>query len=130
MDKSVAISDGATRFVGRNEGLTTYSDPIGFRLVTTSAAPGDAGNYVVFTNRTDAAFALTFTYVSGSSGIAGLQIVNTAVDTDDDGLQDAWELRHFLNLDQGPTDNPDQDGSPNLAEQDRGTDPTDPDSDD
>ncbi|MCK4660289.1 MAG: hypothetical protein KAV82_12270 [Phycisphaerae bacterium] len=37
-------------------------------------------------------------------------------DTDLDRLPDYWELEHFGNLDQGPGDDPDDDGIPNLAE--------------
>ena len=45
-------------------------------------------------------------------------------DTDHDGLDDGWEMAHFKNLLQGPTDDPDRDGSSNMREQITGTDPT------
>jgi len=40
----------------------------------------------------------------------------TADDSDGDGLPDAWELRYFGNLNQGPDDDPDGDGEPNRRE--------------
>ena len=51
-------------------------------------------------------------------------------DSDLDGLPDYWEMRHFGNLDQGPDDDPDNDGLKNLPEFLTGCDPTDPDTDD
>jgi hypothetical protein len=48
-----------------------------------------------------------------------------AVDSDGDGLPDAWELRHFGDLSQGPRDDPDGDGRDNAAEFAFGTDPLD-----
>jgi hypothetical protein len=45
-------------------------------------------------------------------------------DTDKDGLPDAWERHWFKSLEQGPYDDPDGDGFPNLIEWYRGTDPT------
>jgi subtilisin-like proprotein convertase family protein len=46
------------------------------------------------------------------------------VDADADGLDDAWELKHFGNLSQGPSGDPDLDGWTNLQEQLAGSDPT------
>jgi len=48
------------------------------------------------------------------------------VDTDHDGLPDWWEMQYFGNLSHGPNDDPDGDGSTNLAEFLAGTDPTNP----
>ena len=45
-------------------------------------------------------------------------------DTDDDGLEDAWEIDNFGNLDQTGTDDPDQDGDDNETEETNGTPPT------
>jgi subtilisin family serine protease/subtilisin-like proprotein convertase family protein len=45
------------------------------------------------------------------------------LDTDGDGLDDEWELSHFGHLDQGPRDDPDEDGWSNAAEQIQGTNP-------
>ncbi|MSU62792.1 MAG: hypothetical protein EXS31_10415 [Pedosphaera sp.] len=49
----------------------------------------------------------------------------TAVDTDEDGLPDAWERRYFGNLDQKPEGDPDGDGISNLREFAFGTVPND-----
>ncbi|AKC81758.1 hypothetical protein IMCC26134_01345 [Verrucomicrobia bacterium IMCC26134] len=46
-------------------------------------------------------------------------------DTDFDGLNDAWEIRYFGNLDSGLSDDPDDDGYDNYTEQFAGTNPAD-----
>ena len=59
-------------------------------------------------------------------------------DTDDDGLSDGWEVLNGLDPNDsgstvpvnGPEGDPDHDGLDNLSEQDAGTDPYDPDTDD
>jgi hypothetical protein len=65
--------------------------------------------------------------IEGSTGDlveADLIIEGTPmVDLDDDGLDDVWELTHFDNLNQGPLDDPDGDGSWNAREQILGTNP-------
>jgi hypothetical protein len=55
-----------------------------------------------------------------------LQLRTSAVDTDGDGLSDAWEQHYFGSLKANPTDDPDGDGVDNLHEFRAGTDPTDP----
>jgi hypothetical protein len=45
------------------------------------------------------------------------------VDTDNDGLPDAWEMLYFGNLNQGPNDDPDNDGLTNAEEYKHGTNP-------
>ncbi len=44
-------------------------------------------------------------------------------DTDHDGLDDAWEQRHFGSLAKGPADDPDGDGYSNMREEIMGTNP-------
>jgi hypothetical protein len=51
-------------------------------------------------------------------------------DTDADGLPDSWETEHFGNLDQGPSDDYDNDGKTNLEEYNANTDPTKAEGDD
>src|SRR5262245_25819064 len=53
----------------------------------------------------------------------------TGADSDNDGLPDEWELRHFGNLNQGPNGDPDGDGLTNLQELAAGTNPNLADSD-
>jgi subtilisin-like proprotein convertase family protein/subtilisin family serine protease len=61
---------------------------------------------------------------AGSVHHVSLIIHGTSIqDADGDGLDDAWELLHFGNLDQGPRDDPDGDGWSNAVEQMLGTDP-------
>lgn len=45
------------------------------------------------------------------------------LDLDNDGLDDTWELTHFLSLQYGPADDPDHDGLSNAREQILGTPP-------
>lgn len=52
------------------------------------------------------------------------------VDSDQDGLVDQWEIRHFGNLDQTAADDPDRDAISNLIELRNETDPYDFDTDD
>jgi parallel beta-helix repeat protein len=51
------------------------------------------------------------------------------VDTDGDGMSDAWEEHYFASLAQGADDDFDDDGMKNLAEYDMGADPTKSDTD-
>lgn len=58
-----------------------------------------------------------------------LERLTPVTDTDDDGLPDEWELRHFSNLEQGGSDDYDEDGLDNLGEFNAGTDPANADTD-
>ena len=57
-----------------------------------------------------------------------LRLGTLPVDTDGDGLSDAWELQHFGNLNQNGNGDFDGDGVNNLREYRAGTNPTDPNS--
>jgi hypothetical protein len=52
-------------------------------------------------------------YLGGSNPAL---ITSTPLDTDADGLPDAWEITNFISLTQGPADDPDRDGYTNLEE--------------
>lgn len=55
--------------------------------------------------------------------------VDTASDSDGDGIPDRWEIQYFGSITHcAPLDDPDHDGMNNLAEYLAGTDPTDPNS--
>jgi hypothetical protein len=55
-----------------------------------------------------------------------LTVAIVAVDSDGDGLPDAWEQQYLGSLAFGPNEDPDQDGLSNLAEYKAGTNPGDP----
>ena len=54
--------------------------------------------------------------------------IDPGVDSDGDGLTDAWEYIYFGNLDMAPAQDPDGDGEDNLSEFKSGTNPNDPNS--
>jgi parallel beta-helix repeat protein len=68
-----------------------------------------------------------YAYVAGLDG--GLQIFQSSVDTDEDGMYDSWEILHFGNLDQTGSDDFDADGVINWGEYLADLDPTDADQD-
>jgi hypothetical protein len=57
-----------------------------------------------------------------------LRLGTTPVDSDGDGLADAWEMQHFGSLAQNGDGDPDGDGVNNLREYRAGTNPTNPNS--
>lgn len=59
-------------------------------------------------------------YAAGSDPA---RAASTPLDTDADGLADAWEIRYFGNLNPTPTGDPDGEGESNLTEQANGTAP-------
>ncbi|MDA0933513.1 MAG: sulfatase-like hydrolase/transferase [Planctomycetota bacterium] len=132
--RDVEISIQGASFFFQNENLQLYADPISFRQVTSRTLPGQTGNFVRIAGVTASTLAITLRPAPsgnpGSSGIAGLQIVDRGSDTDGDGLDDGWERRWFGDLSQGPQDDPDQDQLDNAGEFQAGTIPVAPDSDD
>ena len=80
-------------------------------------AVGQAGNYVVTFTATDGAL---------SSQRAVKIAVYPADDTDGDGLNDAWEMEHFGNLDRDGSGDYDEDGRTDAQEEEVGSDPTVP----
>ncbi|GAA5483072.1 hypothetical protein [Haloferula sargassicola] len=88
--------------------------------------------------RFNAANGLTYDELRLGTTWSDVTTVADTNDTDNDGLPDDWEISHSLDPnddgtldpDMGADGNPDLDGSPNLQEYQRGTDPQDPDTDD
>ncbi|MEW5249958.1 hypothetical protein [Microbulbifer discodermiae] len=78
---------------------------------------GQAGDYVVSFTASDG--------VLSSSRSVNLTI-NPASDIDGDGLDDAWEMEHFGNLDRDGSGDYDEDGRTDAEEEEAGSDPTVP----
>ena len=109
----------------------------------TNAGTTTPSNYTLFTGLTGAS--LTIQGVRGAAGDTrsrpnGFQIVSTAPPADEDGdrLDDSWETANGLDpaddgsvdINNGAAGDPDNDGSANLEEFERGTDPQSDDTDD
>src|SRR6185503_19778769 len=114
----------------------TLVSPAGTRSVlqrlNNDTAPGPSGWTYYSTHHFYESSAGTWTvYISderadnsGSVQSVSLTIQGVPIiDTDRDGLDDAWELAHFGNLAFGPRDDSDGDGYPNAREQIVGTNP-------
>ncbi|MFA0810686.1 hypothetical protein [Microbulbifer epialgicus] len=80
-------------------------------------AIGQAGNYIVSFTASDGAL---------SSARTVNMKINPSSDTDGDGLDDAWEMEHFGNLDRDGTGDYDEDGRTDAEEEEAGSDPTVP----
>lgn len=113
------------------------SDPNG-EIPSLSAAPlptgavfADNGDGTAFFNWTPAigqAGTYTITYSATDGALTATRAasirVNSASDTDGDGMDDAWELQHFGNLDRDGSGDLDGDGVSDLDEFLNGTDPS------
>ncbi|MCG7983798.1 MAG: Ig-like domain-containing protein [Candidatus Thiodiazotropha lotti] len=125
-------------YVGNQVGfIIEASDPNG-EIPALSAAPlpidavfTDNGNGTAFFNWTPSngqtgIYTITYTATDGalSSTRSATIRVNSANDTDGDGMDDAWELEHFGNLDRDGSGDFDGDGISDLDEFLNGTDPS------
>ena len=86
----------------------------GFGSFQWTPLPGQAGQYTVSLVASDGVL---------SSAIDMFIGVNSAADTDGDGLADDWELENFGTLDRDGTGDFDNDGVSDLEEFENGTDP-------
>ncbi len=96
-------------------------------VVTHSFIAIDTNATVVLDGRpiTDPAMADHNAILNGAT----LELLASAVDSDGDGLWDAWEMQYFGNLNQTATGDPDGDGLTNAQEFTLNTDPTKADTD-
>jgi hypothetical protein len=87
-------------------------------LATSDTLPSASSSRVCWTNA--APITRGYVGVSGSleftTGAYQVVVGSSFTDTDDDGLLDTWETRHFEGLGQGGTNDPDGDGCDNLCE--------------
>ena len=129
---------------GQTFSYTTSSQQTGgfpgaYVLTEDEEGGNPAANYCVFRNQSSGTFSAQVNRGSSNSGFHGIQVVATEPpqDADNDGLIDSWEQENGLasdddgsvDPDNGPEGDPDGDGSPNLEEFTRGTDPQEADSD-
>ncbi|MAF22079.1 MAG: hypothetical protein CMP26_05710 [Roseibacillus sp.] len=108
-------------------------------LTEDEGAGNPPANYCVFRDQSSPTFFAQVNRGSSNSGFHGIQIVSKAPpeDGDNDGLPDGWETANGLSptddgsvdASNGPAGDPDADGSDNLEELTRGTDPQNDDSD-
>ncbi|HRJ09344.1 MAG TPA: DUF1800 family protein [Prosthecobacter sp.] len=105
---------------------TRFTEPHG----STPAKPW-RGNAIRWRNVTGATASVKlFPHDNHELGIHGIQIVDSATDSDGDGMTDSWELTHRLRPDLNDAAlDPDGDGLSNSGEYARGTDPHNPDTD-
>jgi len=117
----LATADGTTTYGYDYRGLRTVkTTPSG----TTLYAYDPAGHLLT---ETDGTGNVQKEYLwAGAQLIA---VLTAQIDSDGDGLLDTWELQYFGDLTATATGDPDGDGMTNLAEQDAGLIPTNPDSD-
>lgn len=112
------ITPSGTRSLLQKRNLDTSPGPADWTYYSThSFFEGTAGLWRV----------LILDQRTGSTGAvqrAELLLSGVSIrDSDRDGLDDDWELRHFGHLQTGPKDDSDEDGYSNIREQLMGTDP-------
>jgi hypothetical protein len=127
-----------TTYAGNQVGfLIEASDPNG-EIPVLSAAPlpmgavftdnGDGSAYFNWTPSESQTGLYTITYTATDGALSSTRSatirVNSATDTDGDGMDDAWELEHFGTLDRDGSGDFDGDGVSDLEEFLNGTDPT------
>lgn len=78
--------------------------------------PGGSGSYPQWATRKNILYDAPRLELEG--------VVVSDVDADGDGIPDDWERFYFGSTSVGPLEDPDEDGVGNLAEFERGTDPT------
>ena len=103
-------------------GTVTGAEDMWFGLgtqVTITAEPNDG---FTFAGWEGASRSLDPSLTMTVTGPKSIRATFTA-DTDNDALPDVWEQSHFANLDATAEEDADSDGSPNLDEYQRGTDP-------
>ena len=112
------LSPGGTRSVLQHLNDDANPGPEDWTYWTThNFFEGSAGDWTVAVS--DEATGATGSVRSVSLILRGTQIT----DTDQDGLDDAWEMAQFQTLAFGPKDDPDDDNFSNAREQLMGTDP-------
>ncbi|MFT5836647.1 MAG: hypothetical protein ACI9ZV_000143 [Candidatus Azotimanducaceae bacterium] len=96
------------------------TDGISRKLMPLDGSPSQS-----FIYDNEGTYTLSCVVTDGRGGsVTLIQTITVSDDADEDGLPDSWEDFYFEDLDEGPTDDPDNDGDNNLTEFNNGTDPT------
>ncbi len=133
----VYVYNGSTDARVYVDGVLSSSKTLGGVLATTASTPITIGAQRESTGALSSGLffsgylnsvrvhggALTAQQVAGNCATGP---VTASLDSDTDGLDDAWEAANFGNLSQTGASDPDGDGATNAAEQSAGTDPNNP----
>ena len=120
--------------VATNRYFVSASAPpfVGWKEITATTQAGiRQGNFVRYRNLTGSSRSVTLQSIDNDPvGIHGVQIIDSATDTDGDGMPDALEIENRFNpAVSDATADADADGMNNAAEIAAGTDPRHPDTD-
>lgn len=125
---SVQFLNHSSQNLGNSQTVQTLGNQTGWQTMNMTLHPPAGTSTIRIT--------ISATNQNDSGGISGVGSVRNIhfdnfraslayLDSDEDGLPDGWEMRHFGHLGYGPDDDPDGDGTSNLAEYRLGLNPAD-----
>ncbi|WP_372807996.1 S8 family serine peptidase [Pontiella sp.] len=120
---------GTVEDVCFGEGLVFVADGANGLVVLDATDPTDIVSFTEYANIDAYGVTLADGYAYVAGGGDGIQIFQSSVDTDEDGMYDAWEIEHFGSLAEGAFADYDGDGIFNWGEYLADLDPTKADQD-
>lgn len=109
---------------GYNFGDTQGTSSVKFNGTTAAASSWNGTTITVSVPAGATTGPVTVTVAAKVSNAISFTVNLPPVDSDGDGLADAWEIQYFGNLGQGANGDPDGDGLTNLQEYQQGRNPT------